>query len=342
MITFNGTGWIIQNLIVDCANLASTIGIVLLSLSVIRQCVVKRFTNKAIVAAAVPLTIIQCEICCGSGVRAVDGALCLYNYVHDNTCVGIGINNSSGVCIGNLIVNNTGATSDGITTTTDNNVISNTIYGNGRHGIHDPYDTGPRVVRLLADNLLVGNGGYGIVAGTGAGWPAFVLNDGNAYYGNAGTRQNMNDVGSTNPINGVAPYVSALDVILGASPFVHASLTLSDLSVNASNNLRVHSSTYTFVAGDVGSTIFIVNTTSGWTAAAQFTIASLSGGDAILTASPGATSSTGGIWHFDNYNLNTALTGGPTSWPGNTLTVSATSIGAIQPASAGVIINVES
>ena len=143
-------------------------------------------------------------------------------------------------------------------------------------------------------------------------------------------------------------------MILTANPFVHASLTLSDLSVNASNNLQVHSSTYTFVTADIGTTMFIVNTTGGWTACAQFTIASLSGGDAILTASPGATGSTGGSWHFDNYNLNTTTGGGaacrghgvPSGWPGNPTVIAYPDMGAIQHQDAGgggnLIVNIES
>ena len=208
VLAFSNVGWIIQNLVVDCANLTGTIGIILSSAgTVIRQCLVKRFGSKGIVSPSMPSLILQCEICCGTGgSRAIDGSACYYNYVHDNQCVGIGVNNP-GVCVGNLVVNNTGASSDGITTMSDNSIMFNTVYGNGRHAINENQSSGPRTMQMFASNLLVANGGYGIVAGTGIGWPSVIQMDGNAYYGNAGTRYFMNDVGSINPINGVAPYV---------------------------------------------------------------------------------------------------------------------------------------
>jgi len=179
--------------------------------------------------------------------------------------------------------------------------------------------------------------------------------DGNAYYNNAsGVREYCNDLGAINPIDGVAPYVDTYDVILSANPFVHASATLTDGFTNTTAN-QFGSSSYTFVSGDVGSTIFILNTTGGWTANQQFTINSVAGGIATLNASPGGASLSGATWHFDNYQLNTTVGGGaactgfgvPTLWPGNASTISYPSFGAVDPTHTGgggttYIFNVES
>lgn len=77
---------------------------------------------------------------------------------------------------------------------------------------------------------------------------------------------------------------------------------LTDLVIDASNDLKVTSAGHSFVSGDVGKYVVVVGGTSFTVGA--YKIASVTGGAAILASSPGATSLTGGHWHLsDDYFL---------------------------------------
>ena len=137
--------------------------------------------------------------------------------------------------------------------------------------------------------------------------PANASWDGNGYYSN--TSGARNGVDSVTGNYGVAPHINVLDVIPTGSPFVRATTPVADLTIDGSNNLKVTSSSYNFVAGDVGATIYITNQTGGWTYG-TYTIASVASNAAILTASPGTTGSTSGNWYFNDFRLNNTASAG--------------------------------
>ena len=351
------TGWMIANFYINCAAQSTSRGISIgANYFIIRNCKISNYKGYGIYNASSTSGVVNaCEIT-GGGVGASATSLggasnILVNcYIHDNSCTCT--NMAGGAIVNCLFTNNPGASSDAIYSNGLAVFTNNTIYANGNRGIA-LYSASAFEASIVKNNLLVSNGGYGLVCYTAAGVASYPEADGNAYYLNTpGPREYCNDLGAVNPISGIAPYENPLDVILTASPFVHASATLNDLTIDGTLNTKVTSSGYSFVTTDIGSTIFILNTTGGWTANQQYTIASISGTAAILSVSPGATSSSGGIWHFDNYQLNTTAGGGaactghgvPGSWPGNSLTLSYPSMGAVNPQVGGssLIINVES
>lgn len=127
------------------------------------------------------------------------------NYIHDNTTAGI-IMAGAGDVVKNIISNNTGAASDGITSTGygSPNIKGNTIYKNGRDGINiTNYD----IHANIAKNIITNNSRYGINQITSVGqknnW------NGNAFFSNTSGSYN-------NYIPGPD------DVTLTASPFVDA------------------------------------------------------------------------------------------------------------------------
>ncbi len=171
--------------------------------------------------------VFSCEITGGAAgtigiglTTSGNGCMAYANNVHDNLGVGIFLSQGNSATH-NLITNNTGASSDGIQTSNIQSLITfNTIYGNGRDGIRNTSAFGGNTT-VVNGNILSSNGGYGLNFGSAAGWAAESLWDGNAYWNNtSGARNNANDLGTTNPIDGVAPYVNTLDVILTADPFV--------------------------------------------------------------------------------------------------------------------------
>jgi hypothetical protein len=213
-----------------------------------------------------------------------------------------------------LVVNNTGASSDGVITAASTSfvLLNNTIYGSGRNGLTANTTSAIRAF-LIRNNLLVNNVNDGcrmITIGSGNANAADPVWDGNAYYNNGTNRSGMDDQGVSAPINLVATYTNVSDQVLTASPFVHVSAVAADLAVDASNNLKVTSGSYNFAASDVGSTIMITFASgSSWTMG-QYTITSVSSGAAFLSSSPAATSTTGGNWYFNDFRLNVLAGGG--------------------------------
>lgn len=222
--------WIISNFTINCASLGTSTGIAIAAggaFSSIRNCKVSNFTTLGISVTQNTCAVSQCEVTGGTsagtaGIKMTGSGntvnLC---YVHDNACPGINVTTNMQV-IRCLVTNNTGASSDGIQCA-DNCLIWNcTAYGNGRHGINNT--TAFYEGLQFRNNIVVSNGGFGIKASTTAGVPASTFLDGNAYYNNtSGAKSNMDDVGTTNAINGVAPYVRTLDVTLTGDPFTSSS-----------------------------------------------------------------------------------------------------------------------
>jgi Right handed beta helix region len=228
-ISCTSQGMIVENFTINCASLSSSIGIGLSANSMgVRNCKISNFTSAGIVLSGQGVFARTTEITGGgsgatAGFRITGGGINVVsdNNIHDNSCTGIS-STANTIIENNLITNNTGASSDGIASARSNIIKRNTIHGSGRHGINNT--SGNIDTMLISGNILSSNSGYGLVGASGAGLPAMPEFDGNAYYNNtSGTRSNANDVGATNPIDGVAPYVNALDIILTANPFVAAS-----------------------------------------------------------------------------------------------------------------------
>ena len=94
----------------------------------------------------------------------------------------------------------------------------------------------------------------------------------------------------------------------------------TDLVVDASNNQKVTSASYSFVAGDVGLVVVIIGGT-GWTTG-TYNISSVASGAAVLDASPAPVSTTGGVWAKANPKLYcTSWTPAKSSYTGNQIIV---------------------
>jgi hypothetical protein len=218
LLAFTGTGFVIEGVILD-GNAKSNQGLALgADYHIARNCKVMGATSIGIVISQSTSRVVDCEVTGtitggNSGINSngsVEGC-----YVHDNATVGI-INNGLRVrdCV---VVNNTGATSDGIQTGTHNSeVVRNTVYGNGRHGQN--LTSSLYIFALCRSNIFANNGGYGFASTTN--FPADPMFDGNFYFGNtSGTRNNLDNVSGIFATN---PYVNQYDVILTASPFTNA------------------------------------------------------------------------------------------------------------------------
>jgi hypothetical protein len=223
LIFINNNGISLENIVLDSNSQATSGGIYNPGNPYLRvqNCLVKNWTSYGIYITGGSAMFIANEITGGAGVGLsinAGGSLARYNFIHDNVAIGI---NSTGnnIIDRNIISNNSGSTSDGISlvTSQDNYITNNTIYKSGRHGI---FNSGIYENQNYQNNILSSNGGYGIKGGSIAGLPAAYSRDGNAYYNNtSGTRNNMDDT-TVNPQNGVGAYTNIYDVILTADPFV--------------------------------------------------------------------------------------------------------------------------
>lgn len=152
------------------------------------------------------------EFTLNSGTSILTGAPGQYvvgNSLHDNTATPI--NGGSAIVRGNLIYNNTGASTDGVQPQDGGrmHVIGNTIYGNGRHGVNIGNNASPNS-HLVENNIIVANAGWGVTTTTGAD-PELIVRA-NATYGNTsgGISTNL-----TSPLN-------EGNVPLSTNPFVNA------------------------------------------------------------------------------------------------------------------------
>ena len=123
MLAFNGQGWLIENIIVDCDTLTGTTGLSFTSgLGQVGHCKVMNFGTRGIdMRGAYSGTlggncIDHCEVTGGSSLAtaAIDVSVCYGQIVcgsniHDNQCPGI-LGNIATRIIRNLVTNNTGAT----------------------------------------------------------------------------------------------------------------------------------------------------------------------------------------------------------------------------------------
>ncbi len=230
-LNFSGTGWILDGASIDCVGMAMSSGVVLAGqFSDCRRCKVANFAQYGIAATVGDSAISDCQVTGGlSGCTAIytnsANVKILRNHVHDNAGVGIVATYDDAVAW-NVVVNNSGSSSDGVRIGYGTVAMFNTIHNSGRHGINKVDSN--LINGQVRNNLMSQNGGYGYVGGGASGLPADPRYDGNAYYNNAwGGRFNCDD---TSGVNGVAPYANVLDVILTASPFTNPSA--GDWSLN--------------------------------------------------------------------------------------------------------------
>jgi hypothetical protein len=234
LVSITGAGWVIENFVLDCNSQTTATGLSSASsFTVVRNCVVKNFTNRGIQFSGGTDSMVEdCEVT--GGTSAASSAVNLGNtvnwvircWIHDNACPGI-LAVSSCMMQWNLITNNTGASSDGIQCQYGCQIFNNTIHGNGRHGINK---TDIFYALYWRNNILTSNGGFGAVGASGAGIPADPSFDGNAYWNNtSGARSNMDDT-STNAIDAVSPYTNTFDKTLTGDPYTNAAG--NDFSLN--------------------------------------------------------------------------------------------------------------
>lgn len=217
-----GTAWFVRNFIIDCNNLTGSNGLSNAAYGIAQN--IKVINYKGIGLKTAAGVILSCEVTAGatgaaSAINAAAESLVFNNYVHDG--VGPGIIAAGATVIGNIVASQSGVSSDGIQLTSLLGwCLGNTIYNCGRHGIFNNIQYNNYTI---LNNILVSNGGYGIVGSTNAGTAASILFDGNVFYNNtSGTREYLDDQ-TTNIINGIYPYQNTHDIILTASPFVNTS-----------------------------------------------------------------------------------------------------------------------
>jgi hypothetical protein len=228
-----GAGWYVSNFEINTNN--SRIGITVGQYSTVYNCKIYGAIVFGINIQNANCVSFGNEVygCSGTNALAHGGySICWGNYVHDNTTTGISITFNS-VVSWNLVVNNTGSTSDGINiggALAETVVTHNTIHGNGRHGLNFSVMT-QYVPQPVQNNILSYNGGWGVIFASAAGIPAMPMFDGNVYCNNtSGTRSNGNDT-TVNVQNNSAPYINVLDKVITVNPYVDS----------ANNDFRLNS-----------------------------------------------------------------------------------------------------
>ena len=227
-------GWIIENFIVDCNGLGTSIGINCLTSCLIRNCKVINFTSIGISCAATSLsTLIENnEVTAGTSAAsfAINAKAHIFgNWVHDNACSAINQGQAGGITAFNLVTNHNTAGSIGITTSILGcPVFNNTIAFCASDGIKNASSSVTWQSTLIRGNLLSSIIGAGINASNaGAGTPADRSFDGNAFYScTGGPRSNCDDTGSAVPINGTfwGQYTNVSDVLCTSSPFINGTI----------------------------------------------------------------------------------------------------------------------
>jgi len=206
----------IENLILDGNSQTSAIGLNVNAGSVVvTGCKIMGCPGGGILTASSFYgNIQQCEVTtCGTAGISVAGPpigiQILNNYIHDNTAVGVTFASGATiqVVVGNVIANNTGASSDGLSVAVFyvNFIHGNVFYGNGRDGIRLTNQYPAR--ECVQNNIFVSNGGYGINSSSAPTKTYSAAIAYNAFYNNtSGARNNI--------ATGVG------DVTLTSDPFV--------------------------------------------------------------------------------------------------------------------------
>ena len=159
-------------------------------------------------SAATTSVIVGCEADqCAIGIDTPAGSLIVGNYVHDGSSHGIKINGDPwlrGMVEFNIVDSQAGRGiySDG-SSGYDNNrglfIRNNTVYGCTSHGIE--IAAASLTILVVANNVLVGNGGYGLnLSGANLAETQVYFLDRNAYYNNTSGAINPSTNGQTNAV----------------------------------------------------------------------------------------------------------------------------------------------
>jgi hypothetical protein len=219
----------IENLILDCNATATCRGIQHTAGSYFRMRDVQvinftthgiNLTNSVTSVLLDRVEVESGETGCSAGINNLAGHL-IRSYIHDNPCTGVTTGGGGAVLTHNVIANNTGATTDGVS----NGVFPftmfyNTVYGNGRYGISNNSTTAGLV--LLLGNVIAGHnvaGARGISMTSSGNMPADASYDGNCFYDNTTNRNGMD---STGGLYNTPAYTNALDQSATATPFANA------------------------------------------------------------------------------------------------------------------------
>ena len=214
----SAAGWLVENIEVDCNSLSLSYGIRTNQYTRVRHCRTHHFGAYGIINNSSYTIVTDCEIDHGQSGAAAGYSQTsntfggfFRNFVHDNQCIGVLCSIGAHIAY-NIIVRNTGASSDGIQTSNEQYGMSihhNILWANGRDGIHCS-----NIYLALSSewtgNIIGMNGAWGFNGATSDGTPAEAFYDGNFYYSNtSGNRKNMDDTG-TNVVNGSYPYLNPL------------------------------------------------------------------------------------------------------------------------------------
>ena len=217
-------GWILENVVIDCAGLSSTIGASFGSHSqVVNSRVTNCLTNSFSASGNLGLAVLSCEIDHNPGPLNMGQKGTLRgSYVHDNTAtLVVDAQSGTGNTIEhNVFYNNTGATADTVGLT-EGLIAYNDFYKCGRHCI-----TLTNFLRSAVKGNIIVNGGtnasgcglyYGSATPVGANFGF----DGNAYYNNSGGNRcsvdDPNGIGSKQ--DAIVPYVNIQDVLMTGNPW---------------------------------------------------------------------------------------------------------------------------
>ncbi len=228
-LTFSGAGLRLAGIVVGAGtsppgNAVTTSGTAV----TIHNCRVSAYANTAFYSPGSYNLIHACEVAGGVG-SAVGGIYLTAGncnvvgcYVHDGVGPGVYSAAADSNVLDSVIANQSGAAADGILGYNFNELLYNTIYNCGRHGIS--MSSLRHGITMIRGNILAKNGGYGLTNLAGPGLAARAAWDGNAYYSNTGGARNNLDDTTVNPANAVAPYANALDVLLASpnDPFTNA------------------------------------------------------------------------------------------------------------------------
>ena len=226
VLAFSQPGWELRGLTIGAGTQTPSVGFNFSSnYCNITNCAVTAYSAYGIYASGnggVQLCEVSGGVSATNGIFAGTATPVIGCYVHDGSSVGI-YSAANGMVAHNVVANMSGAGNDGIGSNGSSQILYNTVYNSGRHGIS--FGSIYSGSMLAKGNILAKNGGYGMTNLAGPGEAAKREWDGNAYYNNtSGARNNLDDVGAVNPVNSVSPYVNTLDVLLASpnDPFTNA------------------------------------------------------------------------------------------------------------------------
>lgn len=225
-ISCTGNGFSVEQFAVNCSSLGTSVGIRISGFwGTIIKCKASNFTSQGLSSTGTLGVVIESEATGGAGVAvtAASSSLVSRCWIHDNACTAIQLTGAGSVTY-NILANNTGATSDGITfNSAAVFIFNNTIHGTGRDGIRSTLSN--EATNVIRNNLITNSG---TTAGTGGGItgnltnavPAAVQYDGNAFYSNAGGNRLLMDNTTAGTVYAVVPYTNVRDVVCSVSPYV--------------------------------------------------------------------------------------------------------------------------